>query len=129
METELGRLSTYNEWPDESSMFPSKLAEAGFCHTGKVDEVECRVCCLKIREWHKEDDPLARHLTESLDCELARSIKQNIDVPSLLQVSINCQPTVAHVTTIICTRTYSYSIMAEKHTYEQIANTFFSLRL
>ncbi|NXS04864.1 BIR7B protein, partial [Oxylabes madagascariensis] len=61
MVTEEMRLSTFENWPQNSNMHPEQLARAGFFYTGQGDVVRCFYCDGGVRSWSFGDDPWREH--------------------------------------------------------------------
>ncbi|KAF2978356.1 hypothetical protein EK904_004388 [Melospiza melodia maxima] len=61
MVTEEMRLSTFENWPQNSSIHPEQLARAGFFYTGRGDVVRCFYCDGGVRSWSLGDDPWREH--------------------------------------------------------------------
>jgi len=68
METELYRLSTYQNFPMDSPVHPIRLAEAGFYYQGKQDEVTCFKCNFQHVNWTTDQDPFKIHSSMSSGC-------------------------------------------------------------
>ncbi|NWY96730.1 BIR7B protein, partial [Loxia curvirostra] len=69
MVTEGMRLSTFENWPQNSSMHPEQLARAGFFYTGRGDVVRCFYCDGGVRSWSFGDDPWREHAKWYPECE------------------------------------------------------------
>ncbi|NWT71333.1 BIR7B protein, partial [Prunella himalayana] len=69
MVTEEMRLSTFESWPQNSSMHPEQLARAGFFYTGRGDVVRCFYCDGGVRSWSFGDDPWREHAKWYPECE------------------------------------------------------------
>uniref|UniRef100_A0A803VHX1 RING-type E3 ubiquitin transferase n=1 Tax=Ficedula albicollis TaxID=59894 RepID=A0A803VHX1_FICAL len=69
MVTEEMRLSTFENWPQNSSMHPEQLARAGFFYTGQGDVVRCFYCDGGVRSWSFGDDPWREHAKWYPECE------------------------------------------------------------
>ncbi|XP_018772712.2 baculoviral IAP repeat-containing protein 7 [Serinus canaria] len=69
MVTEEMRLSTFENWPQNSSMHPEQLARAGFFYTGRGDVVRCFYCDGGVRSWSFGDDPWREHAKWYPECE------------------------------------------------------------
>ncbi|NWR44360.1 BIR7B protein, partial [Regulus satrapa] len=69
MVTEEMRLSTFENWPQNSGMHPEQLARAGFFYTGQGDVVRCFYCDGGMRSWSFGDDPWREHAKWYPDCE------------------------------------------------------------
>uniref|UniRef100_A0A8C3MAR8 RING-type E3 ubiquitin transferase n=1 Tax=Geospiza parvula TaxID=87175 RepID=A0A8C3MAR8_GEOPR len=69
MVTEEMRLSTFENWPQNSSMHPEQLARAGFFYTGRGDVVRCFYCDGGVRSWSLGDDPWREHAKWYPECE------------------------------------------------------------
>ncbi|NXR27806.1 BIR7B protein, partial [Cinclus mexicanus] len=69
MVTEEVRLSTFENWPQHSSMRPEQLARAGFFYTGRGDVVRCFYCDGGVRSWSFGDDPWREHAKWYPECE------------------------------------------------------------
>ncbi|NXQ14083.1 BIR7B protein, partial [Peucedramus taeniatus] len=63
------RLSTFENWPQNSSMHPEQLARAGFFYTGRGDVVRCFYCDGGVRSWSFGDDPWREHAKWYPECE------------------------------------------------------------
>uniref|UniRef100_A0A8C5J9A3 RING-type E3 ubiquitin transferase n=1 Tax=Junco hyemalis TaxID=40217 RepID=A0A8C5J9A3_JUNHY len=69
MVTEEMRLSTFENWPQNSSIQPEQLARAGFFYTGRGDVVRCFYCDGGVRSWSLGDDPWREHAKWYPECE------------------------------------------------------------
>ncbi|NXM41530.1 BIR7B protein, partial [Gymnorhina tibicen] len=69
MVTEEMRLSTFENWPQNSRMHPEQLARAGFFYTGQGDVVRCFYCDGGVRSWSFGDDPWREHAKWYPECE------------------------------------------------------------
>ncbi|NXK62497.1 BIR7B protein, partial [Sylvietta virens] len=69
MVTEEMRLSTFENWPQNSNMHPEQLARAGFFYTGQGDVVRCFYCDGGVRSWSFGDDPWREHAKWYPECE------------------------------------------------------------
>ncbi|XP_068890475.1 baculoviral IAP repeat-containing protein 7 isoform X1 [Aphelocoma coerulescens] len=69
MVTEEMRLSTFENWPQNSHMHPEQLARAGFFYTGQGDVVRCFYCDGGVRSWSFGDDPWREHAKWYPECE------------------------------------------------------------
>ncbi|NXA03603.1 BIR7B protein, partial [Sapayoa aenigma] len=72
MVTEEMRLSTFQNWPQNSDIHPEQLARAGFFYTGRGDAVRCFYCDGAVRSWSFGDDPWREHAKwypEKLQCD------------------------------------------------------------
>ncbi|NXQ35323.1 BIR7B protein, partial [Alaudala cheleensis] len=69
MVTEEMRLSTFENWPQNSNMQPEQLARAGFFYTGQGDVVRCFYCDGGVRSWSFGDDPWREHAKWYPECE------------------------------------------------------------
>ncbi|XP_064247745.1 baculoviral IAP repeat-containing protein 7 isoform X4 [Passer domesticus] len=69
MVTEEMRLSTFENWPQNSSIHPEQLARAGFFYTGRGDVVRCFYCDGGVRSWSFGDDPWREHAKWYPECE------------------------------------------------------------
>ncbi|NWH86703.1 BIR7B protein, partial [Aegithalos caudatus] len=69
MVTEEMRLSTFENWPQNSHMHPELLARAGFFYTGQGDLVRCFYCDGGVRSWAFGDDPWREHAKWYPECE------------------------------------------------------------
>ncbi|XP_041255097.1 baculoviral IAP repeat-containing protein 7 [Onychostruthus taczanowskii] len=69
MVTEEMRLSTFENWPQNSSVHPEQLARAGFFYTGRGDVVRCFYCDGGVRSWSFGDDPWREHAKWYPECE------------------------------------------------------------
>ncbi|NWY39020.1 BIR7B protein, partial [Sylvia atricapilla] len=63
------RLSTFENWPQNSIMHPEQLARAGFFYTGRGDVVRCFYCDGGVRSWSFGDDPWREHAKWYPECE------------------------------------------------------------
>ncbi|KAI6073953.1 Baculoviral IAP repeat-containing protein 7 isoform X1 [Aix galericulata] len=69
MVTEEMRLSTFQNWPQNSEMRPEQLARAGFFYTGQGDAVRCFYCNGSLRNWAVGNDPWREHAKWHPRCE------------------------------------------------------------
>ncbi|NWZ82699.1 BIR7B protein, partial [Poecile atricapillus] len=69
MVTEEMRLSTFDNWPQNSNVHPDQLARAGFFYTGQGDVVRCFYCDGGVRSWSFGDDPWREHAKWYPECE------------------------------------------------------------
>ncbi|NWQ59831.1 BIR7B protein, partial [Neopipo cinnamomea] len=85
MVTEEMRLSTFENWLQNSVIDPEQLARAGFFYTGKYpgemfltlrrgDLVRCFYCDGGVRSWSFGDDPWREHAKWYPDCENINSL-------------------------------------------------------
>ncbi|XP_039936015.1 baculoviral IAP repeat-containing protein 7 isoform X2 [Hirundo rustica] len=63
------RLSTFENWPPNSNVYPEQLARAGFFYTGQGDVVRCFYCDGGVRSWSVGDDPWREHAKWYPECE------------------------------------------------------------
>ena len=59
--SESDRLKTYVDWTSPSGITPKELANAGFVHTGRDDNVQCVFCAGIAGGWEKGDSPMDEH--------------------------------------------------------------------
>ncbi|KAF6029127.1 XIAP [Bugula neritina] len=78
------RLATFTHWPQSCPIAPGKLSEAGFCYTGKEDEVRCFFCNIGVAKWQKDDDPWKEHALYNPDCKFLREQKGWIYIKQVL---------------------------------------------
>ncbi|XP_075757174.1 baculoviral IAP repeat-containing protein 7 isoform X2 [Pelodiscus sinensis] len=69
METEAVRLTTFENWPPYTDLYPEHLARAGFFYTGQGDTVRCFYCDGSLRNWELGDDPWREHAKWFPRCE------------------------------------------------------------
>ncbi|NXG01230.1 BIR7B protein, partial [Sakesphorus luctuosus] len=69
MVTEEMRLSTFQNWPQNSHISPEQLARAGFFYTGRGDVVRCFYCDGGVSSWSFGDDPWREHAKWHPECE------------------------------------------------------------
>nr|XP_023654568.1 baculoviral IAP repeat-containing protein 7-like isoform X1 [Paramormyrops kingsleyae] len=69
MEAEESRVTTFQDWPTDSSVQPDVLARAGFFYTGRGDNVKCFYCDGGLRNWEPGDDPWQEHAKWFPRCE------------------------------------------------------------
>uniref|UniRef100_K7G2E2 RING-type E3 ubiquitin transferase n=1 Tax=Pelodiscus sinensis TaxID=13735 RepID=K7G2E2_PELSI len=68
-ETEAVRLTTLENWPPYTDLYPEHLARAGFFYTGQGDTVRCFYCDGSLRNWELGDDPWREHAKWFPRCE------------------------------------------------------------
>lgn len=61
MKSEEARLRTFSNWPVNSPVQPSDLAEAGMFSLGREDSVQCFCCGGMLAQWDQGDDPWNEH--------------------------------------------------------------------
>ncbi|KAF4795764.1 baculoviral IAP repeat containing 7 [Turdus rufiventris] len=92
METEEMRLSTFENWPQDSTVEPEHLARAGFFYTGEGDLVKCFYCDGEMMNWTSGDDPWREHarwypecgfLLHSMGTEFVSSIQESLSTSPL----------------------------------------------
>ena len=59
--SESDRLKTYVDWKSSSGLTSKELANAGFVHTGRDDNVQCVFCAGIAGGWEKGDSPMDEH--------------------------------------------------------------------
>lgn len=69
---EFRRLQSFQNWPEESPIFPIKLAKAGFYYTGENYSVKCFSCGTVKSDWSPGQDPLTCHQILNPDCEFIK---------------------------------------------------------
>ncbi|XP_048839616.1 baculoviral IAP repeat-containing protein 7 isoform X3 [Brienomyrus brachyistius] len=69
MGAEESRVTTFQNWPTDSSAQPDVLARAGFFYTGHGDNVKCFYCDGGLRNWEPGDDPWQEHAKWFPRCE------------------------------------------------------------
>ncbi|XP_009996912.1 PREDICTED: baculoviral IAP repeat-containing protein 7 [Chaetura pelagica] len=72
MVTEEMRLTTFQNWPQDSDMRPEQLARAGFFYTGQDDLVRCFYCDGPLCDWSLGEDPWREHAKWYPGCEFIR---------------------------------------------------------
>ena len=69
------RLWSFDNWPKFQNNDPRILAEAGFYHTQKSDQVCCFYCGIVLDDWKISDCPWSEHLYWSPCCGYLLSVK------------------------------------------------------
>lgn len=88
MNVEENRLQTFNEWPQDAEVNPSRIAKAGFFSTKQGLEVECFSCHVKISDWNYGDQVMARHKTLSPFCAFVLNPTTSGNVPIISAVNV-----------------------------------------
>ncbi|KAG8040581.1 hypothetical protein G9C98_002577 [Cotesia typhae] len=83
MNFELNRLNTFNEWPENAAVSPSRIAKGGFYYTGQGTSVQCFFCGVTISEWNYGDQVMARHREASPECPFVLNSTGTCNVPLL----------------------------------------------
>lgn len=83
MNFELNRLNTFNEWPENAAVSPSRIAKGGFYYTGQGTNVQCFFCGVTISEWNYGDQVMARHREASRECPFVLNSTGTCNVPLL----------------------------------------------
>lgn len=81
MNSEVNRLETFVDWPQNAVVTPERLAKAGFYSTGEGMTVECFSCHLKNSEWSYGDQVMAKHKTLSPRCQFVLDPTTSGNVP------------------------------------------------
>uniref|UniRef100_A0A8C0ZIY7 RING-type E3 ubiquitin transferase n=1 Tax=Cyanistes caeruleus TaxID=156563 RepID=A0A8C0ZIY7_CYACU len=100
MVTEEMRLSTFDNWPQNSNVHPEQLARAGFFYTGQGDVVRCFYCDGGVRSWSFGDDPWREHAKWYPECEFLLHSKGREFVNSVQA-------------------TFSTTLLAPRHSWDQ----------
>ncbi|XP_050169620.1 baculoviral IAP repeat-containing protein 7 isoform X1 [Myiozetetes cayanensis] len=100
MVTEEMRLSTFQNWPQNSDIHPEQLARAGFFYTGRGDVVRCFYCDGGVRSWSFGDDPWREHAKWYPECEFLLHSKGREFVNSVQE-------------------TFSTTVLAPRHSWDQ----------
>jgi baculoviral IAP repeat-containing protein 7/8 len=69
------RLESFKNWPENSSVKPVQLVEAGFFYLGDEDKVCCFCCGGGIRHWQETDQPWEQHAFWYGKCDYVKFIK------------------------------------------------------
>lgn len=83
MNVEENRLQTFNDWPTDAVVSPSRIAKAGFYYTKDNLTVECFSCHLHISDWNYGDQVMARHKQLSPQCAFVLNPTTSDNVPSI----------------------------------------------
>ncbi|CAG5100992.1 Similar to Diap2: Death-associated inhibitor of apoptosis 2 (Drosophila melanogaster) [Cotesia congregata] len=83
MNFELNRLNTFNEWPENAAVNPSRIAKGGFYYTGQGTNVQCFFCGVTISEWNYGDQVMARHREARPECPFVLNPTNTCNVPLL----------------------------------------------
>ncbi|XP_066186950.1 baculoviral IAP repeat-containing protein 7 isoform X2 [Sylvia atricapilla] len=94
------RLSTFENWPQNSIMHPEQLARAGFFYTGRGDVVRCFYCDGGVRSWSFGDDPWREHAKWYPECEFVLHSRGREFVSSVQE-------------------TFSTTLLAPRHSWDQ----------
>ncbi len=77
MYKEVTRLTTFSDWPVNSPITPTELAEDGFYYTGVVDRVKCAFCGLILKNWKSTDIVTHEHVLHGKRvCDKSKNIKK-----------------------------------------------------
>lgn len=68
MNVEENRLQTFNEWPSDTAVSPSRIAKAGFFAINQDLTVQCFSCGVRISEWDYGDQVMAKHRRLNPQC-------------------------------------------------------------
>ncbi|XP_057204853.1 E3 ubiquitin-protein ligase XIAP isoform X2 [Triplophysa rosa] len=68
MKSEEARMGTFSNWPANSPVQPSDLAEAGMYYLEREDHVQCFCCGGMLAEWQQGDNPWSEHEKYSPNC-------------------------------------------------------------
>lgn len=69
------RLTSFENWPQNSYMKPEILVDAGFYYLGKADQVVCYSCGTGIMGWEQNDCPFEEHARISKGCDHLNAMK------------------------------------------------------
>lgn len=81
MNVEENRLQTFNDWPSDAVVSPSRIAKAGFFYTKNNLTVECFSCRICISDWNYGDQVMARHRQLSPHCAFVLNPTTSDNVP------------------------------------------------
>lgn len=81
MNHEANRLQTFQEWPANSPVSPSRIAKAGFYYTGQGQVVQCFLCNTTVSEWNFADQAIALHRLSNPDCPFVLNPLATCNVP------------------------------------------------
>ncbi|XP_065224673.1 baculoviral IAP repeat-containing protein 7-like isoform X1 [Planococcus citri] len=69
------RMRSFRDWPEQFSIRPRTLWEAGFFYTGTDDRCICYQCGTGLKNWKENDDPWTEHALWNPECEYLVSAK------------------------------------------------------
>ncbi|XP_008554578.1 baculoviral IAP repeat-containing protein 7-B isoform X1 [Microplitis demolitor] len=87
MNLELNRLNTFDQWPENAAVNPSRIAKAGFYYTGQGTNVQCFFCGVTISEWNYGDQVMARHREARPECPFVLNPTDTCNVPLLESIN------------------------------------------
>lgn len=73
MENEMMRLSTFSNFPSESSMSSIRASRAGFIYEGNSDEITCFSCGLRLRTLNFRSNIMQLHREHAISCRFINS--------------------------------------------------------
>ena len=97
MSNELLRLSSLSTFPREIDISMTRLARAGFYHSGNSGETKCFSCGIAYK-WTSGDDPIAIHKKLSPSCNLVNNVGTNHS--SVVENSIRVESKPRHSTSV-----------------------------
>lgn len=68
-------LSTFDDWPEYTSVTPENLAKTGFYYLGEKLKVKCYMCGLEVDDWCPGMTAFGTHSQRSNTCEIIRAIR------------------------------------------------------
>jgi hypothetical protein len=98
MSNELLRLSSLSTFPREIDISMTRLARAGFYHSGNSGETKCFSCGITYNKWKSVDDPIAIHKKLSPSCNLVNNVGTNHS--SVVENSIRVESKPRHSTSV-----------------------------
>ena len=98
MSNELLRLSSLSTFPREIDISMTRLARAGFYHSGNSGETKCFSCGITYNKWKSGDDPIAIHKKLSPSCNLVNNVGTNHS--SVVENSIRVESKPRHSTSV-----------------------------
>lgn len=81
MNVEQNRLDTFDDWPQDAAVSPSRIAKAGFFYTKQGVSVECFSCHMTISEWDYSEPVMAKHKTLNPSCPFVLNPTTSGNVP------------------------------------------------
>lgn len=69
------RLSSFNNWPIQTTISADILSKNGFYYSGVADKAQCYHCNSIFKHWTEGDNPLMEHAKGYPDCDYLRTVK------------------------------------------------------
>ena len=110
--SESDRLKTYVDWKSSSGLTSKELANAGFVHTGRDDNVQCVFCAGIAGGWEKGDSPMDEHKELFPKCAFVQGLNvRNIPLEKSARNISDKSTGKQNVTIFKVTRTYIFKIL------------------